>query len=922
MHPQSNAQQENVVKQHISDNKVLLLSAALLVLGCLTSLPAVAQAAPATTAVSSSATTRPAEAIPEIAPQKLLAESLDQAISGQFASALEHVRSAKPLDDAPQFETVAKLLADYLRQSGKAAKERAAEYDRAVSRIRRSMLAMDYLPQLAEAGIEKQLRDGVFEAAAAYGRASVSDELELATADEAAKFKTDAGEALDEAAEKLITVRDLLGEDKGKYAETFRSIVKDLDENLRKYKVAWAAVQTDSSQGRLTGAETLRELEETIFNSLADLETMIVKKPWRVGLGQTQMLVRDLATDRDKVTTETWYQAIKKLVEAKGVEAIDNDEWYDALRAYSGLSGLEPDNETYQATLKITRKHVRAIALYGEDDKDEDEKKNAKDPEPIDVEDSNKADEPAKADSEPASEPEPVDLTPDEGPRLEDRTTWREMVAGADPESVRAAITQLHQYYVSTVDYRKVGLGALESIQVLAEAPEAAKTFTGLADADLRDQFVSKIGDMRTHIKMRPRVDHVDILMVLNRVVRASEQTVKIPTEVLSVEFAEGMLDELDKHSAMVWPYDIAEFDKAVMGKFTGVGIQLSPKQPGEPLKVSMPLPGTPAHRQGIKAGDLIVAVDGHPTEKVGMDKLIRMIMGEKGTRVVLSIERPGLIKPKDVAIIRDEIRIRTVKGWRRILPDGEWDYLVDPDNGIAYIRVTQFSQQTMPEMTAVLAKLREDGVRSLIVDLRFNPGGILQAATAMADEFIDDGLLVYTRGRVTPRRESRAKPSGLFLDGDLVVLVNQYSASASEIVSGALKDWRRAIIIGERTYGKGSVQNVIRLSMFRQPKLKLTTDYYYLPTGRLLHRKNGSKTWGVDPDVEVRQTPKQLKRWLDIRRKTDLVQDVEPGQLTSDLAKQLDADMPLNTGVLMLRLMQLQKDLAARQAVALKKAG
>ena len=899
------------MKQHISDNRVLLLSAALLVLGCLISLPAVAQPAPATT--------RPAEAVTEIVPQKQLAESLDQALRGQFASALEQVRSAKPLDDAPQFETVAQLLADYLRQSGKAAQERKAEYARAVSRIRRSMLAMDYLPQLAEAGIEKQLRDGVFEAAAAYGRASVSDTLALATADEAAKLKAGAGEALDEAVEKLTAVRDLLGEDTGEYAETFRSIVKDLDESLGKFKTAWAAVQTDSSQGRLTGAETLRELEEIILNSLADLETMIVEKPWRVGLAQTQMLVRNLATDREKVTTENWYQAIKKLVEAKGVEAMDKDKWYDALRAYSGLSGLEPDNETYQATLKITRKHVRAIALYGEED--EDEKTNAKDPEPIDVEDSNKADEPGKADSKPASEPDSADILTT-GPRLEDRTTWREMVAGADPESVRAAITQLHQYYVSTVDYRKVGLGALESIQVLAEAPEAAKTFTGLADADLRDRFVSKIGDMRTHLKMRSRVDHVDILMVLNRVVRASEQTVKIPTEVLSVEFAEGMLDELDKHSAMVWPYDIAEFDKAVMGKFTGVGIQLSPKQPGEPLKVSMPLPGTPAHKQGIKAGDLIVAVDGHPTEKVGMDKLIRMIMGEKGTRVVLSIKRPGLIKPKDIAIIRAEIRIRTVKGWRRILPDGEWDYLVDPDNGIAYIRVTQFSEQTMPEMTEVLAKLREDGVRSLIVDLRFNPGGILQAATAMADEFIDDGLLVYTRGRVTPRRESRAKPKGLFLDGDLVVLVNQYSASASEIVSGALKDWRRAIIIGERTYGKGSVQNVIRLSMFRQPKLKLTTDYYYLPTGRLLHRKNGSKTWGVDPDVEVRQTPKQLKRWLDIRRKTDLIQDVEPGQLTSDLAKQLDADMPLNTGVLMLRLMQLQKDLADKQPVALKKAG
>jgi len=145
-----------------------------------------------------------------------------------------------------------------------------------------------------------------------------------------------------------------------------------------------------------------------------------------------------------------------------------------------------------------------------------------------------------------------------------------------------------------------------------------------------------------------------------------------------------------------------------------------------------------------------------------------------------------------------------------------------------------------------------------------------------------------------------------LEIESDLVVLVNQYSASAAEIVSGALKDWNRARIVGQRTYGKGSVQNVIDIRKHRA-RLKLTTAYYYLPHGRLLHRKNGAKLWGVDPDVEVVITPRQTKRWLDIRRKTDIVHDVQLQELQGDLARQYEADIQLSTAVLLLRLMRLQ---------------
>jgi carboxyl-terminal processing protease len=203
-----------------------------------------------------------------------------------------------------------------------------------------------------------------------------------------------------------------------------------------------------------------------------------------------------------------------------------------------------------------------------------------------------------------------------------------------------------------------------------------------------------------------------------------------------------------------------------------------------------------------------------------------------------------------------------------------------------------------------------------VIVDLRHNPGGLLQSATRIADQFLSTGRLVSTKVRSTPIAEFNAHPEGEYLEGDLVILVNRYSASAAEIVSGAIKDWGRGLIIGERTYGKGSVQHVITIKK-EKAYLKLTAAHYYLPSGRLLHKTNGSESWGVDPDVKVQLTPKQAKRWLDLRRKTDLLQEIDPDQLASDLTKQYEADLPLSTAVVLLRLMQLQQPEADLKAAA-----
>jgi carboxyl-terminal processing protease len=364
----------------------------------------------------------------------------------------------------------------------------------------------------------------------------------------------------------------------------------------------------------------------------------------------------------------------------------------------------------------------------------------------------------------------------------------------------------------------------------------------------------------------------------------------------------------------MIWPHDMVDFEKQTMGHFYGVGVQIG-KEPGEPLKVITPLADSPAFKAGLRPGDLILEVDGRRTEDIGIDALIRMITGERGTKVTLRVKRAGGVEPFDVTLTRQEINLATVRGWQS-RPDGQWDYLIDPEGKIAYVRILQFTDQTVGALNEVLDRIDQAGVHSLVLDLRYNPGGLLRSATDVADEFLRGGRVVSTEGRQARRQSISATAGGRYVAGDLVVLVNEVSASAAEIVCGAVQDWDRGLVVGQRTYGKETVQNVIPIRRDRA-LLKLTTAYYYLPSGRLLHGHNTQKDSGIIPDVPVHMTPKQVKRWLEVRQKTDLLQEVDPAQLHSDLARQYDADLPLETAVLLLKLAQLRDGLEPYRAPA-----
>jgi carboxyl-terminal processing protease len=241
-----------------------------------------------------------------------------------------------------------------------------------------------------------------------------------------------------------------------------------------------------------------------------------------------------------------------------------------------------------------------------------------------------------------------------------------------------------------------------------------------------------------------------------------------------------------------------------------------------------------------------------------------------------------------DIELERQEITIFTIKGFERN-EDGDWKYMIDPQQKIGYVRMTNFTEGTIDELKDVVSRLREDaGMRGLIFDLRGNPGGPLKSAVDVSDLFLPgDKQIVSTRDRHNKPWATSTGDGEHFTDFPLILITNRTSASASEIVAGALQVHQRALIVGERTFGKGSVQQVLRLNNNNSAFLKLTTAHYYLPDGRCLHRDEDSVAWGVDPDVEVKLVPKEIVKANLLRLKTDILKGVNQQKLSQ---KDIDA--------------------------------
>ncbi len=290
-----------------------------------------------------------------------------------------------------------------------------------------------------------------------------------------------------------------------------------------------------------------------------------------------------------------------------------------------------------------------------------------------------------------------------------------------------------------------------------------------------------------------------------------------------------GMLSGLDPHSAYLNPEEYKELRIGTTGQFGGLGIEVGMENGF--IKVIAPIDDTPAQRAGIKAGDLIIRLDDKPVKGMTLQEAVKIMRGKPGTSITLTIVREGEDKPLKITITRAIIKIRSVKS--RIL-----------EPGYGYVRITSFQSRTGEQLHKAIANLKKEGaLKGLILDLRNNPGGVLNAAVAVSDAFLERGKIVYTDGRIEEAKmEFKATPGDVIEGVPMVVLVNAGSASASEIVAGALQDHRRAIIMGQKSFGKGSVQTILPLS--NGGAIKLTTARYYTPSGRSIQAE------GIVPDI------------------------------------------------------------------------
>lgn len=345
----------------------------------------------------------------------------------------------------------------------------------------------------------------------------------------------------------------------------------------------------------------------------------------------------------------------------------------------------------------------------------------------------------------------------------------------------------------------------------------------------------------------------------------------------------DGMIDALgDPYTIYIPARNTSDFQKELTGRYVGIGAQVLVRDGW--LTIVSPLEDSPAYRAGLLADDRVVEIEGESTYGLTAEASVTKLMGEPGKTVHLMIERDGERLP--IEIVRQQIQTRSVKGVHRDPTDPQtWRFEIDPDRRIGYIRLTQFTPDCADEIADALRSLGADtgDLRGLVLDLRWNPGGVLEEAVTIADQFLDEGIIVSTRGRTHKERVSSAHREGTLADFPMIVMVNGSSASASEVLAGALVENDRAIVLGTRSFGKGSVQSVYTLpSTADGAQLKITEQYYYLPSGRLLHRRPDSTVWGVDPSPGfwVATTPQDERAMFKVRQEEEVIRNgkADPG--------------------------------------------
>lgn len=450
-----------------------------------------------------------------------------------------------------------------------------------------------------------------------------------------------------------------------------------------------------------------------------------------------------------------------------------------------------------------------------------------------------------------------------------------ERYAGIEKQMFLNAVDFLDAGYVNIVDYRGMTIKAVNRCKLLAEVMSNSHLKMRYEIRDTQYKAVQRsLEAMLDEVSQSPVAIRKDKLIdVFERVLALSESPLgggRLPPALLITQFAMGALSALDPYTVIYWPSQAQNFKKAITNQFTGIGIRFSKKQ--ESAKVLSVLPDTPAYHSGIEAGDVIRAVDGVQTSQMPPNCVAQSIAGPEGTKVTLTIKRQGEHKDRDITLRRSNIVVPSVRGWQKS-ETGKWRYMIDARNKIGYIRISSFNSRTVGDFDKILAQLESQGLKGLILDLRSNPGGLLNSAIEIADRFIEEGLIARIQPRCGMPTYVSANKEKTHPDYPMVVLIDCSSASSSEILAGVLQEPKhnRATVVGERSYGKSSVQSIVG-HLGGGATLKYTTAYYYLPSGQRIKSRDeggkpGSENWGLLPDVKVKLRSDELRKMANVQK-------------------------------------------------------
>ena len=506
---------------------------------------------------------------------------------------------------------------------------------------------------------------------------------------------------------------------------------------------------------------------------------------------------------------------------------------------------------------------------------------------------------------------------------------FREKLQGINSITVRTAIQRATDQHVGRktrkhpdgISMNDLILSGLDAVKTMATTTDLAVVFDGLRDERKRDALLGVIEDQKLRIasKTSPASGY-DLRRALDSVLSTGTGELGIMEEALLHEFGNGAMAAMDDYTAIIWPDELARFRRSTQGEFIGIGVQIQLDEL-QNIKIVTPLEGTPAQRAGLRSEDLIKKINGMTAIGLGLNQAVEIITGPANTKVDITVERMGEDgEPfeKEFTIVRQKIDLPSVKGWSKTGPgDADWNYFIDEGDGIGYLRLTGFTDDSTREFDRAINQMKDRGLNALILDLRYNPGGLLDQAVQLASRFVSDGMIVKTvdaSGITESLNQAMRVPDRVKVDDiPVVVLINEGSASASEILSGAIQAGAKqgkldALVLGSRSFGKGSVQNVYLLPG-ASAAMKVTTNYYQIDAPRMIHKVPGSTEWGIEPDLKVDMLPSQQQDALLLRRDADVLPLDENGNIIED-AERPDpntllsegTDLQVNTALVLLK--------------------